>query len=113
MNVAKMMTGDRFIPDRNGINFDISHFNLTSSSSSKENVQQVQIASPAKERFQSSLSDAMFGGDASAVKSTKVLAFKHKAPAASASFQNQMRTLYSANKAAAAAKGTATSSTSS
>lgn len=112
MNTAKMMTGDRFIPDRNGINFDISHFNLTSSSSSKENVQQVQIASPAKERFQSSLSDAMFGGDASAVKSTKVLAFKHKAPAASASFQNQMRTLYSANKAAA--KGTAsTSSTSS
>ncbi|ELR14387.1 WD domain, G-beta repeat-containing protein [Acanthamoeba castellanii str. Neff] len=109
MNTAKMMTGDRFIPDRNGINFDISHFNLTSSSSSKENVQQqqVQIASPAKERFQSSLSDAMFGGDASAVKSTKVLAFKHKAPAASASFQNQMRTLYSANKAA---KGTASSS---
>ncbi len=57
MNTAKMMTGDRFIPDRNGINFDISHFNLTSSSS-KENIQQqqVQMASPAKERFQSSLS---------------------------------------------------------
>ncbi len=41
-----------------------------------------------------------------------MLAFKHKAPAASASFQNQMRTLYSANKAAAA-KGTASSSSTS
>lgn len=78
------------------MNFDISHFNLTSS---KENAQ--QLSSPkVHERYQSSLCEALFSNDAGAVKSTKILAYKHKAPAPSESFQNQMRTLYSANKKA-------------
>ncbi|KAL6080371.1 ubiquitin-protein transferase activating protein [Balamuthia mandrillaris] len=90
--------GDRFIPSRKAMDMDIANFNLTSSS---ENTNpNVLLQSPSKELYKESLAKSLF--DSSSAKSmmsgSKVLAFKHKAPAPSDTYENRLRILYSQNK---------------
>lgn len=91
--------GDRFIPDRGGMNFDLAHHNLLASSPAKENFppEQRVYPSPARDQYRCSLSGALFERDNS-FRPSKILAFRHKPPQASDSYCYQMRTLYSTNK---------------
>src|SRR5690349_5741973 len=76
--------GDRFIPSRSGMDIDVANFNIMSTS--KENshpnylASPVLLQSPAKVEYASTLADNLFEGGCNAIKSSKVLAFKHKAP---------------------------------
>ena len=83
--------GDRFIPQRSAMDLDVSHFELTRSST---NENAGVNASPAKEEYKKELAAHLFSGSAS----NKVLAFKNKAPAAPADHQNSLRVLYTQNR---------------
>mmetsp|Transcript_13142 Transcript_13142/g.42157 ORF Transcript_13142/g.42157 Transcript_13142/m.42157 type:complete len:482 (-) Transcript_13142:218-1663(-) len=83
--------GDRFIPQRSAMDMDVSHFELTRA---REEENATVNASPAKEEYKKALAANLFAGGAT----NKVLAFKHKAPAAPADHQNSLRVLYTQNR---------------
>eukprot|EP00741_Cyanophora_paradoxa_P017220 tig00020961_g16632.t1 len=84
---SKTPSADRFIPNRSAMDFEVSHLNL----SDQENC---NPASPAKEEAKKNLADALLDGREKA----KILAFKTKAPAPEAGYQNNLRVLYTQNK---------------
>ena len=104
---SKKVQCDRFIPNRTAMDLEIAHFNMTKESDKAGGAQACanEILSPSKEEYnkqlaENLLSDASNGGGGGA---SKILAFKSKAPAPPAGFENPMRSLYSANAGAASA----------
>lgn len=88
---------DRFIPARSGIDFEAANYNLT-----KENQTNAEDgpSSPSKDEYQKMLAASMHvGGDAG-----RILAFKHKAPAAPEGYDNSLKGLYNQNLGPAPAK---------
>ncbi len=73
---ASSVIGDRFLPERSAINFDIAHYNLM-----KENSDACGTAS---EKYATSLSEALYPESSQTLgaKSCKILAYKNKAAAA-------------------------------
>jgi len=100
--------GDRFIPNRQCMDMDVSRFNLlndstsfpiASSSSSSSSLfddgsSSMSVDSPAKQRYQQEITAHLFEGS----ESSKILAFKNKAPAPRDGYQNNLKVLYSQNK---------------
>eukprot|EP00899_Mesostigma_viride_P029481 jgi/Mesvir1/9718/Mv12189-RA.1 len=110
--------GDRFIPSRRGMDLDVARFNLTTENA-KENSESAtgagnmsnnpqannanirEIISPSKEEYKRQLAERLLDSKDGA-DSSKILAFKAKAPPPPDSFDNPMRELYSQNAAAGA-----------
>lgn len=94
-----LLQGDRFIPNRSGIDFEAASFNLT-----KENQlgmsDDTDASLPAKDEYQNMLAASMQVGN----DSGRILAFKHKAPAAPEGYDNSLRGLYNQNLGPAPAK---------
>jgi cell division cycle protein 20 (cofactor of APC complex) len=85
---------DRFIPNRAALDFDgHSHFSL------KENAAADDGASPSKDEYKKLLAASMNVGDAS-----RILAFKHKAPAPPVGHENNLASLYTNNMGQAPAR---------
>ena len=104
---SKKVQCDRFIPNRNAMDLEIAHFNMTKENDKASGAQACanEILSPSKEEYnkqlaENLLSDASNGTSGGA---SKILAFKSKAPAPPVGFENPMRSLYSANAGAASA----------
>lgn len=119
------LQGDRFIPNRGAMNFDASHFSLTSDAASNLSASNCSgldesdalslsmreeeggqfrrsLAAnllPSSENNLSASADCLAGGDADT--SHRVLAFKAKAPAPADGHSNSLKVLYSQNKNAA------------
>lgn len=103
--------GDRFIPHRSNIDFELGNWNLiheTSAGTSK-------CGSPAKDQYRSTIHAAAFDGKKIAATSTtpqqdsassKILSFREKPPAASDAYRNSLRVLHSQAKVTAAAGAT-------
>lgn len=72
--------GDRFIPSRVASNLDLAHYKI----SQEDNAEN---CSPDKNDLSKALANNLLGNQ-------RVLAYKHKAPAAPAGFQNPTRVLY-------------------
>ncbi|EGD76237.1 Cdc20 [Salpingoeca rosetta] len=77
--------GDRFIPDRSAMNMEASHYKMLSGADD-ENTQQDAAGMPG---------------------SSKILAFKQKAPKPKEGFQSDLRVMYTQSRAAAKPKKTA------
>lgn len=93
--------GDRFIPSRGGMDYEsvrfaLSNENTSNSKDKKRNQEAALLTSPSKEEYKRELADSLAGES----RSSKVLAFKNKAPAPREGYQNEMKVLYTANKAA-------------
>ena len=97
---AKRTPGDRFIPQRSAMDFDVSNFHMTANT---ENNQQnngdqdgyMVNASPAKEEYNSKLAQTLMqSGNAS----SKVLAYSKKAPMPSQDHQSSLKVLYTQNR---------------
>eukprot|EP00003_Mantamonas_plastica_P013672 TRINITY_DN2382_c0_g1_i1.p1 TRINITY_DN2382_c0_g1~~TRINITY_DN2382_c0_g1_i1.p1 ORF type:complete len:571 (+),score=138.23 TRINITY_DN2382_c0_g1_i1:80-1714(+) len=91
---------DRFIPNRSAIDLEISHFNLTNTDNvpvqtSTHGQEQEVLLSPKKESYTRTLAENLFSESSS---SSKILAFKSKAPAPKEGYQNSLKVLYSQNK---------------
>jgi cell division cycle protein 20 (cofactor of APC complex) len=106
-SAAKRTPGDRFIPQRSAMDFDVAFSQLASNSNNcnSENAgnnaggssEYMVNASPAKEEYNSKLAQTLMqGGNAS----SKVLAFKNKAPKPSQEHQSSLRVLYTQNREA-------------
>jgi len=87
----KSPTGDRFIPNRNCMDMSVSHFHLTNS---LENAEVMDMISPTKLKYQQDLKAHLFEG----TEQSKILAFKHKAPAPREGYQNSLKVLYTQNQ---------------
>lgn len=88
-------SGDRFIPNRSCMDLEVSHFNLSSNTSSLH-----EDTSPSKEQYKNSIAKSLFNSDDNA----KILSFKEKPPAAPQGSESSMRVLYSQNNKSAASK---------
>jgi cell division cycle 20, cofactor of APC complex len=89
-NCVLLLQLDRFIPNRSGIDFEAANYNLT-----KENQTNGDepTGSPDKDEYQRMLAASLkVGNDAG-----RILAFKHKAPAAPEGYDNNLKGLYSQN----------------
>ena len=88
--------GDRFIPQRSAMDFDVSNFELTRTS--QGNTENTDVnASPAKEEYKKELAQTLMK---TAGATNKVLAFKSKAPKPAEDHQNSLRVLYTQNREA-------------
>lgn len=92
--------GDRFIPNRATMNFEMAHFNITSNMS-KENDNGSQVPStpitPSKSLYKATLANAMLNGNE---PSNRILTLQSRAPAPPVGFVNPLKALYSQNKIA-------------
>lgn len=75
------------------MNFDACHFNLTASK--EDGAADEAVSSPSKLDYQQSIKDNLLND-----QSSKILAFKQKAPKPREGFQNNLKVLYTHNKAA-------------
>lgn len=80
---------DRFIPTRSAMDFDSANFSL-----SKENKQGEQGSPSKEESYQKALAASLSVHD-----SSRILAFKQKAPAAPEGYENSLKSLYNQNLA--------------
>ena len=73
---------DRFIPNRSAVDLDLAHFSLVKENDvNKANQQQEQaLVSPSKEEYKRRLAEGLLENG---TKSSRILAFKTKAPAPS------------------------------
>src|SRR5689334_11434752 len=93
--------GDRFIPNRQSMDIDVSRFNLLNDSTSfpiapsgdDHLAAAAMIDSPTHLRYQQDVTAHLFEGS----ESSKVLAFRNKAPAPRDGYQNNLKVLYSQN----------------
>jgi len=85
--------GDRFIPNRDAMNKDIQMHNTYSENTAPSNMMNVEDG---EDEFKSCLAKTLFDGEVP--NSSKILAFKNKAPKPSTAHQNQMSVLYTQNK---------------
>ena len=100
--------GDRFIPQRSSMDFEVSNFQLTGNngSNAENNCSNEQRdsymvnASPAKDAYNSKLAETLMNTGNSGVTGSKVLAFKNKAPKPAEDHQASMRVLYTQNREA-------------
>lgn len=69
------MQGDRFIPDRSAMDFDMAYYLLTETKKEKENA--AAVASPSKEAYRRHLAETLLPNR------TRILAFKAKPPSSS------------------------------
>ena len=86
---------DRFIPNRSAVDLDLAHFSLVKENDvNKANQQQDQqaLVSPSKEEYKRRLAEGLLDSG-----SSRILAFKTKAPAPAEGYDNVMRSLYTAN----------------
>lgn len=88
------MYNDRFIPNRNAMDMDLAHYNMIKENSNPE----PSAAGACCDEYENQLSGAMFEGR----ETSKILAFKAKAPAPKESTQANLQVLYSHNRQAAA-----------
>uniref|UniRef100_A0A6V7QXZ8 CDC20/Fizzy WD40 domain-containing protein n=1 Tax=Ananas comosus var. bracteatus TaxID=296719 RepID=A0A6V7QXZ8_ANACO len=72
--------GDRFIPDRSSMDFDMAYYLLTEPRKEKENM---AVASPSKEAYRKLLADTLLSNR------SRILSFKSKPPAASEGVCNE------------------------
>ena len=85
-------TGDRFIPSRSSMNFEISHFNLTKENSPNKSKYFTLVfltylavdtsnllGSPSKDEYRDQIAASLFP-DAKSLSTARVLSFKSKAP---------------------------------
>lgn len=79
--------GDRFIPNRNAMNMEISKFKVAS----KENAENIDDDG----NYKNQLDQRLFDGK---LQNSKILTLSEKAPAAPVAWQNNLRVLYSTNK---------------
>jgi cell division cycle protein 20 (cofactor of APC complex) len=99
---ANKTSGDRFIPNRDGMNMDVALMNLTTENKAKSSADNVD---PAENEFQKTLKSSLInGGNANVEDSARVLAFCNKAPAPATGYHNQLKVLYSQNKGKTATK---------
>ncbi|XP_018321296.1 cell division cycle protein 20 homolog [Agrilus planipennis] len=84
--------GDRFIPTRSAINFDLGHFKINQDDSSAD--------SPSKD-LQKVMCENLHGTD---ISKQRILSYQVKAPAPPEGFQNPMRVVYTQTKTPASAK---------
>jgi cell division cycle protein 20 (cofactor of APC complex) len=89
---GKKMYGDRFIPSREGMNGDVALHAVTNENENPEG---------SHPEFNSRLAQSLFRGDD---LNTKILAFKKKAPKPAPGFDNNLRVLYTQNKAQGASQ---------
>ncbi|KAL1500204.1 hypothetical protein AB1Y20_012873 [Prymnesium parvum] len=88
--------GDRFIPNRSAMDLDVSNFELTRKHLELNTENMNANASPAKEEYKKELAQTLMQNN----PSSKVLAFKSKAPKPAESHQNSLRVLYTQNREA-------------
>jgi cell division cycle 20, cofactor of APC complex len=90
---------DRFIPNRSATNMDVGHFKLNEN----EEDEASQRDSPNTKAHKQNLRENLLGEECSGglhepTRASRILAFKNKAAAAPADYQNKNRVLYSMNK---------------
>jgi len=85
----KAIGADRFIPNRQSMDMDASHYKMCHNSATEEN--QEEISSPAKVRYQQDVTAQLFDG----AEESKILAFKNKVPAPKDGYKNHLSVLYS------------------
>ena len=89
---------DRFIPNRSAVDVDLAHFSfIKENDPNKANQQQQETAllSPSKEEYKRRLAEGLLESNGS--QSSRILAFKTKAPAPPEGYDTVMRSLYTAN----------------
>ncbi|XP_078447426.1 cell division cycle 20.2, cofactor of APC complex-like [Wolffia australiana] len=74
-HTSSRQCGDRFIPDRSAMDFDMAYYLLTETKKEKENAS--SVASPSKEAYRKQLADTLIPNR------TRILAFKSKPPSPS------------------------------
>lgn len=100
--------GDRFIPNRSNIDFELGNWNLTHDTSAGT----CKCGSPAKDQYRNTIHAAAFDGKKVAAtaqqpsSSVKILTFKEKPPAPSDAYRNSLRVLHSQAKITASAGAT-------
>lgn len=82
-------SGDRFIPDRSAMDFDVAHYLLTQPRKEKENV---GVVSPAKEAYRKLLAETLLNNR------TRILAFSRKPPSATDSMLTAISEVASSNQ---------------
>ena len=92
----KKCSGDRFIPSREGMNMEVAHFQLT-----RDEEEDLNSENPVANEFQKTLKSSLLHGTAEAEDSSRVLAFRNKAPAPASGYHSSLKVLYSQNKAKA------------
>ena len=93
--------GDRFIPQRNAMDFDLAHHNLTASGEDCENEQIGASSSPSthgEQEFDKTLKAGMLNGGQDESSTSRVLAFRNKAPKPDESYHNALKAVYTQNK---------------
>ena len=99
--------GDRFIPNRSNVDFELASWNLTHEAPAK-----AKCGSPAKDQYRNTIHAALFDGSKvvstaqSPPSAAKILTFKEKPPAATDAYRNSLRVLHSQAKATSAASAT-------
>jgi cell division cycle protein 20 (cofactor of APC complex) len=104
--------GDRFIPNRSGMNLDLSqHLMRTTTSSSNNNNTSVDygeydndntsssISEAMKHVYNANLSSCLLGVDGGDVQNNRILAYQEKAPAPKGDTVNNLNVLYSCSAA--------------
>ncbi|KAK1262345.1 Protein FIZZY-RELATED 1 [Acorus gramineus] len=80
-NPPSRQSGDRFIPDRSSMDFDMAHYLLTEGRKEKENT---SMCSPSKEAYRKCLASTLLNNQ------TRILAFKSKPPAPNQGIFNEV-----------------------
>ncbi|KAL5016477.1 hypothetical protein ScPMuIL_006066 [Solemya velum] len=90
--------GDRFIPHRGSMQFDLGHFKIMNEG--KDNNQEMQ--SPSQQEYKRVMNENLNGE----AMDNKIISYKQKAPSAPEGYYNNMRVLYSTCKSPANTKKT-------
>ena len=105
---AKGAGGDRFIPNRAGMNMELSKHLMRSSSMDSHDgsdnmpADQKSVSDDKRSMYASNLSSALLGVDD--VKGNRIMSYQEKAPAPTGDTVNNLNILYSASNAAAVSK---------
>ncbi|XP_013783667.1 cell division cycle protein 20 homolog [Limulus polyphemus] len=91
-------SGDRFIPNRSGMQFEIGHYMLTRDQKSED-----EKMSPNKQEYHKSMSENIAGD----LSNFRILSYQNKAPPAPEGHANNLRVIYSSSKAPASTRKTA------
>eukprot|EP00966_Prymnesium_polylepis_P046934 1087633-Prymnesium_polylepis.1 len=95
---SRSAQADRFIPNRAAMDLDVSNFELTRKALELNTENTDVNASPAKEEYKKELAQTLMQTNG---PTSKVLAFRNKAPKPADAHQNSLRVLYTQNREAA------------
>ncbi|XP_067000605.1 cell division cycle protein 20 homolog [Anabrus simplex] len=98
-NATTPTGGDRFIPVRSNMDFDLSHFKLNQQQQDVEN----ELVSPTQKEAQRAMAENLHGGD---INNMRIMVFKNKAPAPPEDHQNTLKVVYTTSKTPASVKST-------